>query len=123
MHRLQELLAYADRTSMAFSLEVRLPFLNHELVEYTMSLPDEQLYNNGMTKQVLRRAIHGIVPEAIENRIDKIGYEPPEDKWKQILIQPDEVVAQLKAKGYKPGPSAWRNYIATVFLKQYGNER
>jgi len=120
MHRLQELLAYADRTSMAFSLEVRLPFLFHELVEYAISLPDEQLYNNGKTKFVLRNAIQGVVPDAIVNRYDKIGYEPPEDKWKQVLINEHEVLSILKSKGYKPGSSTWRNYIATVFLKTYG---
>jgi asparagine synthase (glutamine-hydrolysing) len=121
MHRLQELLAYADRTSMAFSLEVRLPFLDHELVEYTMSLPDEQLYHDGMTKYVLRNAIRGTVPDEIVHRIDKIGYEPPEEKWKQILIEPETVKTQLKGNGYRPGNSAWRNYIATVFLKTYGD--
>ena len=122
MHRFQELLAYADRTSMAFSLEVRLPFLFHELVEYGISLPDEQLYQNGKTKYVFRNAIQGIVPDEIVNRIDKVGYEPPEDVWKKTLMKNEEVGVTLLAKGYQPGSSEWRNYIATVFIKTFENE-
>lgn len=122
MHRFQELLAYADRTSMAFSLEVRLPFLFHELVEYGISLPDEQLYHHGKTKYVFRNAIQGIVPDEIVNRIDKVGYEPPEDVWKKTLINNEAVGATLAAKGYQPGSSEWRNYIATVFIKTFEHE-
>ena len=55
MHELGELLRYGDRSSMAFSLEVRLPFLNHDLVAYTFSLPDEMIYKNGATKFILRK--------------------------------------------------------------------
>lgn len=118
-HRLQELLAYVDRNAMAFSIEVRLPFLYHELVEYTMSLPDEQLYHDGITKYVLRNAIKDVVPDEIVNRYDKIGYEPPQDKWMEKLYEQSEVEKTLATFGYQAGPDAWRNYIATVFLKRF----
>lgn len=118
-HRLQELLAYVDRNAMAFSIEVRLPFLYHELVEYTMSLPDEQLYHDGITKYVLRNAIKGVVPDEIVNRYDKIGYEPPQDVWMKQLYEQNKVEETLKTDGYTAGPDAWRNYIASVFLKRF----
>lgn len=118
-HRLQELLAYVDRNAMAFSIEVRLPFLYHELVEYGLSLPNEQLYNNGITKFVLRNAIKGYVPDEIVNRIDKIGYEPPQDLWLKDLFDENEVNVFLKANDYRIGSDKWRNFISTIFIKKF----
>ncbi|WP_100076844.1 asparagine synthase (glutamine-hydrolyzing) [Chryseobacterium camelliae] len=74
---LQELLRYADRNSMAHSLEVRLPFLSHELVEFVFTLPSICKVNNGFSKFILREAMNEIVPKDIVWRKDKIGYEPP----------------------------------------------
>lgn len=74
---LQELLRYADRNSMAHSLEVRLPFLSHELVEFVFTLPSICKVNNGFSKYILREAMCDIVPHEIVWRKDKIGYEPP----------------------------------------------
>lgn len=77
---LQELLRYADRNSMAHSLEVRLPFLSHELVEFVFTLPSICKVNNGFSKFILREAMNDIVPKDIVWRKDKIGYEPPNNK-------------------------------------------
>ncbi|WP_126651982.1 asparagine synthase (glutamine-hydrolyzing) [Chryseobacterium aureum] len=74
---LQELLRYADRNSMAHSLEVRLPFLSHELVEFVFTLPSTCKVNNGFSKYILREAMNDVVPKDIVWRKDKIGYEPP----------------------------------------------
>jgi asparagine synthase (glutamine-hydrolysing) len=78
---LQELLRYADRNSMAFSREVRLPFLDHRLVEFAMSLPREQLWYGGESKRVLRDAMRGLVPAAVLDRRDKIGFAAPSEAW------------------------------------------
>lgn len=78
---LQELLRYADRNSMAFSRETRLPFLDHRLVEFAMSLPRDELWQGGESKRVLRRAMKGIVPDAILDRRDKIGFAAPSEAW------------------------------------------
>jgi asparagine synthase (glutamine-hydrolysing) len=75
------LLRYADRNSMAHSREVRLPFLDRRVAEYALSLPSEWLYRDGVTKAVLRDAVRGLVPDAILDRRDKIGYETPQRKW------------------------------------------
>jgi asparagine synthase (glutamine-hydrolysing) len=74
---LQELLRYADRNSMAHSLEVRLPFLSHELVEFVFSLPDSFKFRQGFTKYILRKGMEDILPPEICWRKDKIGYEVP----------------------------------------------
>jgi asparagine synthase (glutamine-hydrolysing) len=78
---LPALLHYEDRNSMHFSLEARVPFLDYRVVEYVASLPLDQKLRRGVTKRVLRRAIKGIVPEAIRCRMDKMGFVTPEEVW------------------------------------------
>ncbi len=78
---LSQLLRYADRNSMANSIEVRLPFLDHQLVEFVFGLPDEFLIQKAWTKFVLRKGMEGKLPKEISWRKDKIGYEPPQNKW------------------------------------------
>lgn len=78
---LKELLRHADRNSMAHSREVRLPFLSHKLVEFVFLLPDSYKINNGWTKFVLRKSMNTILPSSITWRVDKVAYEPPQNKW------------------------------------------
>lgn len=78
---LQSLLRYCDRNSMSQSREVRLPFLNKELVEFVFSLPPYFKINKGWTKWILRTAFSDLLPEPITWRKDKIGYEPPQNNW------------------------------------------
>jgi asparagine synthase (glutamine-hydrolysing) len=92
---LVELLRYADRNSMAHSREVRLPFLDHRLVEFVFRLPDQLLMRDGWTKWILREAFRGIVPAAITDRIDKLGYMPPQKRWLGNRIWPEVMVQQL----------------------------
>jgi asparagine synthase (glutamine-hydrolysing) len=78
---LPELLRYADRSSMAHSREVRLPFLDRRVVEFALSLPADFVYRGGVTKAALRDAVRGVVPEEILGRRDKVGFEPPQAAW------------------------------------------
>jgi asparagine synthase (glutamine-hydrolysing) len=80
---LEELLRFADRNSMAHGREVRLPFLNHELVEFIFSLPAQLKMHNGWTKLLLRKAMDKKLPDEIVWRKDKVGYEPPQKSWMQ----------------------------------------
>jgi asparagine synthase (glutamine-hydrolysing) len=66
---------------MAFSLEARVPFLDHRLVEATLSADGRDIIVNGMTKAPLREAMKGILPEEIRLRTDKIGFDTPQDEW------------------------------------------
>jgi asparagine synthase (glutamine-hydrolysing) len=75
------LLRYADRNSMAFGREVRLPYLDHRLVELAFSLPWEMKLRHGQTKRVLREAMSDYLPESVRRRKDKIGYAPPQAAW------------------------------------------
>jgi asparagine synthase (glutamine-hydrolysing) len=80
---LEELLRYADRNSMAHGREVRLPFLNHELVQFVFSLPSHYKIHNGFTKYILRESMKQVLPSSIVYRTDKVGYEPPQRQWMQ----------------------------------------
>ena len=104
---LVELLRYADRNSMAHSREVRLPFLDHRLVEFVFSLPDRLIIKGGWTKWILREAFRGIVPEAISFRADKLGYMPPQERWLDGLVWKDVMLGHVsRAAATTPAPVA-----------------
>jgi asparagine synthase (glutamine-hydrolysing) len=78
---LPQLLRYADRSAMAFSRETRLPFLDHDLVDFVAGLPERALVADGWQKLILRRAGEGLVPSQVLWRADKMGYAAPLDHW------------------------------------------
>jgi len=80
-YKLEHLLKWEDLNSMAFSIESRVPFLDHNLVESTLSLPSYDIIKNGTTKVILRKAFQGILPEVIRTRQDKKGFSNPRAKW------------------------------------------
>ena len=81
--QLQQLLRYADRNAMAHSIETRLPFLNHELVEFCFTLPDQFKLKNGWPKFILRKVFDKKITDKIIWRKNKIGYETPENTFMQ----------------------------------------
>ncbi|WP_375297736.1 asparagine synthase (glutamine-hydrolyzing) [Niastella sp. OAS944] len=78
---LEELLRYADRNSMAHGTEVRLPFLNHELVKLLFSIPAHYKIRDGYTKWLQRKGMENELPEGLAWRTDKVGFEPPQQQW------------------------------------------
>lgn len=77
---LHELLMKQDQMSMAASIESRVPFLDHKLVEYTARLPQRMKLRGSTTKYILREAMKGILPDEILNR-SKMGFPVPIDRW------------------------------------------
>jgi len=75
------LLKFGDALSMAFSVESRLPFLDHRLVEYAFSLPAHFKLRGSQSKGVLREAMAGVIPERIRRRTDKVGFRTPVARW------------------------------------------
>jgi asparagine synthase (glutamine-hydrolysing) len=71
---LPSMLHYQDRMAMAFSIENRVPFLDHRLVEFVHSLQDEDLLFLGQTKYILRASLACFLPEAIADRKDKQAF-------------------------------------------------
>ena len=96
---LPALLRHGDRNSMQWSIESRVPFLNHKIVEYLFSLPESYLVgNNGETKHIFRQAMRSIVPNEVLFRKDKIGFETPERSWLNFdNFRPDELMPILNS--------------------------
>lgn len=77
---LHELLMKQDQMSMAASIESRVPFLDHRLVEFTAQMPTEMKLRGGTTKWILREAMKGILPQEILTR-PKMGFPVPLGGW------------------------------------------
>jgi asparagine synthase (glutamine-hydrolysing) len=89
---------------MRFSVESRVPFLTADLAQFLFSLPEEYLISRqGETKCVFKAAMRGIVPDAILDRRDKIGFATPEQDW---LVK---IAPQARKWLEESEPLAWLN--------------
>ncbi|MBA3442659.1 MAG: asparagine synthase (glutamine-hydrolyzing) [Pyrinomonadaceae bacterium] len=77
---LHELLMKQDQMSMAASIESRVPFLDHKLVEFTARLPERMKLRGWTTKYILRESMKHVLPEAILKR-SKMGFPVPVGSW------------------------------------------
>jgi asparagine synthase (glutamine-hydrolysing) len=79
--RLPELLLMrVDKMSMGVSLEARVPFLDHNFVEYAMSVSPKLKTKNGQLKYILKKSVRGIIPDKIIDR-EKQGFAAPIKEW------------------------------------------
>lgn len=75
-----DILTKVDRTSMAVSLEARVPLLDFDLVDFMLQIPGKQRVTPNESKRLFRRAIKGLVPESVLSR-PKQGFEIPLGRW------------------------------------------
>ncbi len=75
------LLHWEDRSSMAHGVEARVPFLDHPLAEFCLSLGDAHKFAGAESKRVLRRAMEDVLPPEVRARRDKLGFSTPEAEW------------------------------------------
>ena len=75
-----DILVKVDRMSMAHSLEVRPPLLDHKLVEFAATIPPELMLRGGTRKYIFKRAMRGILPDEIIDR-PKRGFAIPLGRW------------------------------------------
>ncbi|MCO5205961.1 MAG: asparagine synthase (glutamine-hydrolyzing) [Anaerolineae bacterium] len=81
------ILTKVDRMSMATSLEVRVPFLDHRIVEFALNLPPHFKLRPGQTKWLLRRAMTGYLPQPIIDK-PKEGFSIPMKHWLRSTLKP-----------------------------------
>lgn len=80
-YKLEHLLKWGDRVATAFSMDSRQPFLDKDLVEYSLIIEDGFKIRNGYTKYILREVMQSIMPEPVRMRVDKKGFSVPENQW------------------------------------------
>jgi asparagine synthase (glutamine-hydrolysing) len=95
-HGIQKLLRYEDRNSMYHGIESRLPFLDHRLVEYSLSLPLVFKLKDNETKHILREMMVGNVPDEVIYRKDKKGFEAPSSFWNQYITDSAKNIQESK---------------------------
>jgi len=88
-----------EKTAMAFSMEMRPPFLDHRLVEYVFSVPNSEKIGGGVTKILLRNAMKGIIPDKVRKRTDKKGFCVPEGDWARELA--DEIWEIVESESFR----------------------
>jgi len=98
---LQDLLRYEDRNSMAFSIESRVPFLDHRLVEFSIALNNDWKIKNGWTKYILRKTAEPLLDKEVVWRKYKMGFLTPQKLWKlQSKKELDTFVNEVKMPSF-----------------------
>jgi asparagine synthase (glutamine-hydrolysing) len=75
-----DLLTKVDRASMKYSIETRVPYLDHRMVEFAINLSPELKYRNGIYKYILKKVLYQYVPQKLFDR-PKQGFAIPLNKW------------------------------------------
>lgn len=113
---LPKLLRYEDKNSMAFSLEARVPYLDHKLAELCFSLPVTQKIHNGLRKFILRESMKSIVPDEILSRTDKVAFSVPAARWLKEL-HGDTVTDLTSSTSF-----IQRGYVDSVKFQKYRDD-
>ena len=95
---LYDLLRNEDRNSMAFSIESRVPYLDHRLVEYSIALPTKYKIKEGWSKYILRKIVETKISDKIVWRKYKMGFLTPQREWKNELNK--ELMEEINAMGF-----------------------
>ena len=112
-----ELLRYEDRNSMAFSIESRVPFLDHRLVNFIRALPTKEKINGGWTKLILRKILENKLPNEIVWRKDKKGFVTPQQEWKNEMMT--TLISELKE--LKTPDIVDREYLLKLCNQDFSN--
>jgi asparagine synthase (glutamine-hydrolysing) len=96
--RLPMHLRVGDRMSSAFSIELRCPFLDHRIIEYSFTLPSNYKIRDGETKYIMREAVKGVIPESVRKR-KKLGTPVPLETWLKKFRS--EITQMIKSKKFK----------------------
>jgi len=120
-----DILTKVDRASMAFSLEARVPLLDHRVVEFAWTLPREYLLQGNVGKRMLRDILYRHVPKEMIER-PKMGFGVPLDAWlRGPLREWAEALlseTRLKDDGYlnpEPIRSAWNRHLTGTRNEAY----
>lgn len=108
-----DILAKADKMTMANSLELRVPFLDIEVANLARTLPDKLKWKNGETKYLLRKAFEKIIPETTRNR-KKLGFPTPVKDW--FTTEREDLYSQITENDYV------KNNLNVEYIKEIIDE-
>ncbi len=120
-----QLLRDADVMSMAHGIEIRVPFLDKEVIKTALSIEDAIKYEGPLPKQVLINAFKSELPEAVWNR-KKMGFSFPFTQWlssNQFVkdtMQNGNIYSQLSYKKFKEGKLQWSHLMSLLILETRG---
>ena len=121
-YRLPELLLMrVDKMTMAHSLEARVPFLDHELIELAMRIPSTWKVAGGVPKAILKSAVRGLIPDAVIDR-PKMGFGAPMAEWLRGDFGREAERAVLQSGLFETG---WfrRDVVRQLFARHRSGER
>ena len=134
-----DILVKVDRAAMGVSLESRVPFLDHRIVEYAWSLPLKYKIREGYSKWILRQVLYKFVPKKLIER-PKMGFGVPIDswlrgplrEWAEELLNKDRIenegflqykLVQKKWKEHLDGKQNWQHHLWDILMFQSWLER
>jgi asparagine synthase (glutamine-hydrolysing) len=110
------LLHYEDRSSMAHSVESRVPFLDYRLVEFGLNLPKKHLAYKNTSRPLYRKALTSYLPPEIVKRKDKLGFPTPFTVWSRTVLK-DYILSKLA-----PAEGHFYDFVDKEYLKTVLNE-
>jgi asparagine synthase (glutamine-hydrolysing) len=134
---LPHLVHYDDRNAMAKSIEGRMPFLDHRIVEFVASIRPDDLLKKGMRKFILRESCKQYIPRIVYERKDKIGFYTPlismlakDKEWVADKLKGNRILTEKCASGLmgKLGAGSlnvndalqiWRSISVSIWKKEF----
>ncbi len=118
MYLPDDILTKVDRASMACSLEARVPFLDHRLVEFAAQIPSQILYRDGRGKWPLRQILSKFIPQELIDR-PKRGFSIPLDDWLRSSLREwasellsEQALGESGAINPSPVVRAWADHLS-----------
>ncbi len=131
------LVHYDDRNGMAFSVEGRMPFLDHKIAEFIAQIKPEEFLKKGLRKYILRESCKQYLPDVVYNRKDKIGFYTPlinvlyaEQQWVTEHLKNNDLLTQIhigkllsgikfKTLQINDALQIWRSISMTIWMKNF----